>query len=77
VFVFVLCIRRTIACISAKSNVTLQGHAYNTFPKMGDDWIPEGLMDMKPFFRNFFENTATVQVSRPFFMIYLIVWFIS
>ncbi|KAG0623141.1 hypothetical protein M758_3G151100 [Ceratodon purpureus] len=40
------------------------GHAYNTFPKMGDDWIPEGLMDMKPFFRNFFENTATVQLDH-------------
>jgi hypothetical protein len=24
--------------------------------------LPEGLMEMKPFFRNFFENTATVQV---------------
>lgn len=40
------------------------GHAYNTFPKMGDTWIPEGLMDMKPFFRNFFENTATVQLDH-------------
>lgn len=34
---------------------------------MGDTWIPEGLMDMKPFFRNFFENTATVQVRMVLF----------
>ncbi|KAH8940037.1 hypothetical protein BDL97_15G066900 [Sphagnum fallax] len=40
------------------------GHAYNTFPKMGDHWLPEGLMEMKPFFRNFFENTATVQLQH-------------
>lgn len=39
-----------------------QGHAYNTFPKMGDTWIPEGIFEMSPFIRNFFENTATVQV---------------
>ena len=29
---------------------------------MGDDWIPEGLFALQPFTRNFFENTATVQV---------------
>lgn len=40
-----------------------QGHAYNTFPKMGDTWIPEDVFDMKPLIRNFFENTSTVQVS--------------
>lgn len=41
----------------------LQGHAYNTFPKMGDTWIPDDIFDMKPLIRNFFENTSTVQVS--------------
>lgn len=49
-------------------NWRFQGHAFNTFPKMGDHWVPEGLMDMKPFFRNFFENTATVQVILPAMM---------
>ena len=29
---------------------------------MGDDWIPEGLFALQPLTRNFFENTATVQV---------------
>ncbi|XP_057814096.2 cytochrome c oxidase assembly protein COX15 isoform X2 [Cryptomeria japonica] len=37
------------------------GRAFNTFPKMGDKWIPDGLFELKPFMRNFFENTATVQ----------------
>lgn len=40
------------------------GHAYNTFPKMGDTWIPEDVFDMKPLIRNFFENTATVQLDH-------------
>nr|POF21313.1 cytochrome c oxidase assembly protein cox15 [Quercus suber] len=40
------------------------GHAYNTFPKMGDTWIPEDVLDMKPLIRNFFENTSTVQLDH-------------
>ncbi|XP_057814122.1 cytochrome c oxidase assembly protein COX15 isoform X5 [Cryptomeria japonica] len=40
------------------------GRAFNTFPKMGDKWIPDGLFELKPFMRNFFENTATVQLDH-------------
>ncbi|XP_050365186.1 cytochrome c oxidase assembly protein COX15-like [Argentina anserina] len=40
------------------------GHAYNTFPKMGDRWIPEEVFDMEPLIRNFFENTSTVQLDH-------------
>ncbi|KAJ8500979.1 hypothetical protein OPV22_011531 [Ensete ventricosum] len=40
------------------------GHAYNTFPKMGDSWIPEDIFDMDPLIRNFFENTSTVQLNH-------------
>lgn len=39
-----------------------QGHAYNSFPKMGDNWIPDDIFSMEPLMRNFFENTSTVQV---------------
>lgn len=42
-----------------------QGHAYNTFPKMGNTWIPDDVFSMKPLIRNFFENTSTVQVTPP------------
>lgn len=41
-----------------------QGHAYNTFPKMGDTWIPGDIFSMEPFIRNFFENTSTVQLDH-------------
>ncbi|MCL7043141.1 hypothetical protein MKW94_015427 [Papaver nudicaule] len=37
------------------------GHAFNTFPKMGDTWFPEDILSMEPIMHNFFENTATVQ----------------
>ncbi|KAJ4725418.1 cytochrome c oxidase assembly protein COX15-like [Melia azedarach] len=40
------------------------GRAYNTFPKMGDTWIPDDIFDMKPLIRNFFENTSTVQLDH-------------
>ncbi|MBF0162533.1 MAG: COX15/CtaA family protein [Magnetococcales bacterium] len=37
------------------------GMAYNTFPLMNDEWIPDGIWRLEPFHRNFFENVATVQ----------------
>ena len=40
------------------------GRAFNTFPLMGDTWIPEGMFDLEPLWRNFFENTATVQFDH-------------
>ncbi|KAJ0403995.1 hypothetical protein P43SY_001389 [Pythium insidiosum] len=40
------------------------GLAYNTFPKMGDQWIPDGLFDMDPWYKNFFENTPLVQLDH-------------
>ncbi|KAL6975134.1 Cytochrome c oxidase assembly protein cox15 [Sarracenia purpurea var. burkii] len=40
------------------------GHAFNTFPKMGNTWIPDDVLTMKPLIRNFFENTSTVQLDH-------------
>ena len=40
------------------------GKIYNTFPMMGDSWIPPGLASMQPAWRNVFENTATVQFDH-------------
>ncbi|MDH3578933.1 MAG: COX15/CtaA family protein, partial [Gammaproteobacteria bacterium] len=31
------------------------GKIYNTFPMMGDYWLPPGLMALEPFWRNFFD----------------------
>lgn len=40
------------------------GRAFNTFPKMGDTWIPDDIFSLKPFIRNFFENTSMVQFNH-------------
>ena len=40
------------------------GRAYNTYPKMGDEWIPSNILDLSPLYRNFIENTATVQFNH-------------
>lgn len=40
------------------------GKIYNTFPMMGDYWIPPGLLANSPVWRNFFENASTVQFDH-------------
>ncbi len=40
------------------------GHIYNTFPKMGDNWIAPGLLALDPAWRNFTENPATAQFDH-------------
>ena len=40
------------------------GLAYNTFPKMGDQWLPPAGWMLQPGWRNLFENIATVQFDH-------------
>lgn len=40
------------------------GRAFNTFPMMGDQWVPSEILEMQPLWRNFFENTALVQFDH-------------
>ena len=40
---------------------TRAGFAWNTFPLMGGEWIPSGLLAVKPWWRNFLENVLTIQ----------------
>ena len=40
------------------------GKIFNTFPMMGDYWIPPGVMALEPAWRNFFDNPATVQLEH-------------
>jgi len=40
------------------------GMIYNTFPKMGEHWVPPGTMALEPFWRNFFDNMTTVQFDH-------------
>jgi heme a synthase len=40
------------------------GLIYNTFPMMGQYWIPPGLFALEPAWLNFFENMATAQFNH-------------
>jgi len=40
------------------------GRAFNSWPKMGDHWVPPEILAMETWWRNFFENTATVQFDH-------------
>ena len=43
---------------------TRAGFAFNTFPLMDGQWIPNGLFEYSPWWRNFFENIVTVQFDH-------------
>ncbi len=40
------------------------GLVYNTFPFMGDGLVPPEYWDMKPKYKNFFDNDAAVQFNH-------------
>ncbi len=40
------------------------GKIYNTFPMMGDAWLPPGGMALEPWWRNFFDNITVVQFDH-------------
>ena len=40
------------------------GYLYPTFPKMGGYWVPPGMFETSPWWRNFFENPVTVQFTH-------------
>ena len=55
------------------------GHAYNTFPLMGDQWLPPAGWMLEPGWRNLFENIATVQfvhrvLATTTFLTILVFW---
>lgn len=43
---------------------TRAGFAFNTFPTMNGDWVPQGIWALQPAWRNLFENLATVQFAH-------------
>jgi cytochrome c oxidase assembly protein subunit 15 len=59
---------------------TKAGFAFNTFPLMNGQLIPDGLFTLTPVWRNFFENIVTVQfdhriLATLLFLIILAFWF--
>lgn len=43
---------------------TRAGFAYNTFPLMGESFLPVGVFAQQPWWINFFENVGTVQLDH-------------
>lgn len=43
------------------------GFIYNTFPRMGEQWVPDFLFALDPWWRNFFENAVTAQFDHRLF----------
>ena len=67
------CYRKTLALTTLISMTIISGgfvaglkagKIYNTFPKMGDYWIPPDFLVLEPGWKNFFENMATVQFDH-------------
>jgi heme a synthase len=56
------------------------GLAYNTFPLMNGAWMPPEILLLEPWYRNFFDNMATVQFDHRmiawllFFLLPLFCW---
>jgi cytochrome c oxidase assembly protein subunit 15 len=63
-FFLLLCIQIIYGALVAGLDA---GLTYNTFPKMGQNWLPRDAMFMQPLWSNFLENTGTVQfIHRTF-----------
>ncbi len=54
------------------------GLAYNTFPLMNGYWVPPEILQLEPWYVNFFNNLATVQFDHrliAWLLTALVVWF--
>lgn len=49
------------------------GYVFTTWPKMGNDWFPQAITIMKPFYINFLESLAGVQFVHRYLAYVLIV----
>ena len=53
-----------LCCIGAFVAGLDAGLVYNSFPKMGGQWVPEEWLQLSPKIKNFFENPTTVQLDH-------------
>ncbi len=58
----------TLICVTIVSGGFVAGLdaglVYNTFPTMGGQWLPGGLLALDPWWRNAFDNLTTVQFDH-------------
>jgi cytochrome c oxidase assembly protein subunit 15 len=58
------------------------GLAYNTFPLMNGQWIPDGYLRLEPLYSNLFENVAAVQFNHRWLAVavlaaVVLLWFVA
>ncbi|WP_417457028.1 COX15/CtaA family protein [Kordiimonas sp.] len=58
------------------------GHIFNTWPLMGETFMPEGLLVMEPMWRNFVDNAVTTQFDHRIgayvlFALAVVIWFVA
>ena len=51
----------TAGYVEGEASKVRPGHIFNTWPKMGDSWMPEQVTMKDSFFENFFENASGIQ----------------
>jgi cytochrome c oxidase assembly protein subunit 15 len=49
------------------------GYVYTTWPKMGDQWVADGVTAMQPFYLNFLEGLAGVQFLHRYLAYVLVI----
>jgi cytochrome c oxidase assembly protein subunit 15 len=49
------------------------GYVYTTWPKMGDQWVADGVTAMQPFYLNFLEGLAGVQFLHRYLAYILVI----
>ena len=51
------------------------GFIFNTYPMMGESWIPSQLFGLTPLWKNFFENAVTIQFLHRWLAI--LIWLLT
>jgi heme a synthase len=54
----------TAGFVEGDSSKVRPGHIFNTWPKMGDEWMPEQVYMKDSFFSNVFENASGIQFTH-------------
>ena len=70
---FITCLTFVVMISGAFMAGTNAGLSYNTFPYMDGKIVPEGIFQMQPWSKNFFENITTIQFFHRIMAISLLV----
>ncbi len=72
----------TAGYVEGDASTIRPGHIFNTWPKMGDEWMPEQVTMKDTWFKNFFENASGIQfvhrtIAVVVVLLVCLIWFRS